>query len=187
MILNSRASSFYFVFPKGFFPEVVVEKYMPYVKSLQTPFDTLTQFMNSTIQSINFPGMSMGSTQQVRYLGKKVIYKDATPVQDLFNQEFSVSFRMTDGFVNYWIMLDTILNFQNFKNEQPYIPTLPLRFLNTNGDILVTNNFENVIISSISDVQLNYTQNSPQVSTFSVGFKSNFMHIQLHMDQKVTG
>jgi len=94
---------------------------------------------------------------------------------------------MTDGFVNYWIMLDTILNFQNFKNEQLYVPTLPLRFLNTNGDILVTNNFENVIISSISDVQLNYTQNSPQVSTFSVGFKSNFMHIQLHMDQKVTG
>lgn len=187
MILNSRASSFYFVFPKGFFPESVVAKYMPYVKSLQTPYDTLTQFMNSTIQSINFPGMSISQSEQTKYLGKKVSYKGATPVQDLFNQNFNVSFRLGEGFINYWIMLDTVLSFENFANDQIFIPSLPLRFLDNNGNVLVTNNFQNVILTSISEVQLNYTQNSPQVNTFTVGFKSNFMHIELHMDQKITG
>jgi hypothetical protein len=187
MIVNSRASNFYFVFPKGFFPESVTKKYLPYVKNLQTPYDTLTQFMNSMIQSINFPGMSISQSQQVKYLGKKINYKSATPVQDLFNQDFSVSFRMADGFINYWIMLDTILNFENFKNDQAFIPSLPLRFLDKQGNILVTNNFKDVVITSISEVQLNYSQNSPQVSVFSVGFKSNFMHIELHMDQKITG
>ena len=187
MILNSRGSSFYFVFPKGFFPQTVIDKYMPYVKNLQTPYDSMSQFMNSTIQSINFPGMTIGQSQQTRYLGKKITYKGATPVQDMFNQDFSVSFRMGDGFINYWIMLDTIQNFENFKSDELFIPDLPLRFLDNEGNILVTNHFKNVIINSISEVQLSYTQNSPQVSTFSVGFKSNFMHIELHMDQKKEG
>jgi hypothetical protein len=187
MILNSRASNFYFVFPKGFFPASVVEKYTPYIKQAQTPYDTLTQFMNSTIQSINFPGMALSQSSQTKYLGKKVSYKGSTPVQDMFNQEFTVTFRMGDGFINYWIMLDTVLHFENFLNSQVYIEDLPLRFLDNQGNILVTNTFKQIIMTSISEVQLNYTQNNPQVSTFSVGFKSNFMDIKLHTDQKLLG
>ena len=104
-ILNARANSFYFVFPKGFFPEKVHQKYIDYLQKQPTPYDTLTSYMNSTIQSVTFPSMSIDSVEQVRNLGKKINYQSATPVQDLFNKEFQVTFRIAEGFINYFIML----------------------------------------------------------------------------------
>ncbi len=56
MLLNPKGNSFYFVFPRGFFPPVVVDKYMPYIKKQPIPFDNINDYMNSTIQTIGFPG-----------------------------------------------------------------------------------------------------------------------------------
>ena len=52
MLLNPKSNSFYFIFPRGFFPDTVVNKYMPYLKKQPIPFDTVAQYINSTIRSI---------------------------------------------------------------------------------------------------------------------------------------
>lgn len=182
MLLNPKGSSFYFVFPRGFFPEVVTKKYLPYIKKQPIPFDNLNDYMNSTIQSIGFPSMQMDSVEQVRNLGKKITYKSATPVQDLFSQEFNVGFKNTDGFINYFIMLDTILWNLNFKNDNLWIQDLPLRILDNEGNIVSSVTFKESIFTSFSELSLSTTENNPQFTAFTMGFKCNYIDIRIEFE-----
>jgi hypothetical protein len=181
MILNSRANNFYFTFPRGFFPDDVIKKYTPYVYKQPLPYDTVPDFINSTIQGITFPSMSIDSVEQVKNLGKRISYQSATPIQDLFSREFSITFRLVEGFTNYWIFLETVLNFLNLKNPGVFIQNLPLRILDNEGNVITTVKFKEVTVTSFSELQLNYTQNSFQTDTFSVGFKCNYIDIDLEI------
>lgn len=180
-MLNARANSFYFVFPKGFFPDKIQEKYIDYIKKQPTPYDTITSYMNSSIQSIGFPSMSIDLVEQTRNLGKKVNYQSATPVQDLFSKDFEVTFRMSEGFINYFIMLETILDKLNFKNPKIFLMNLPLRILDNEGNIVTSVIFKEVTLTSFTNLSLNYTQNAPSVYTFGVGFRCNYLDIELEI------
>jgi len=178
MILNSKSSNFFFVFPRGFFPDTVTEKYLPYMKRQPSAYETIAQMMNSSIQSINFPELQATTVEQTRYLGKKVVYKSAAPVQDLFSRNFQVTFRLVDGYLNYFVMLDTLLYFLNFKNPKVHSMDLVLRMMDNEGNLVANIGFKESIILSISSVDLNYTQNNPTFSTFTLSFTCNFLDIQ---------
>jgi hypothetical protein len=179
MILNPKSNSFYFNFPKGFFSERVISKYTRYVERQPIPFDSVQSYVNSTIQSISIPGMSIDSVDQIRPLGKKISYKSSTPVQDLFNKDFNINFKTVDGFVNYFIMLDTVLDFLNFANGQTFIQSLPLRIMDNEGNIVTSVTFQEVLFTAFSDLELNYTNNNPTYTSFSLGFKCNYLDIVL--------
>jgi hypothetical protein len=185
MILNAKGNNFYFVFPKGFFPEAVTSKYLPYLKRQPVAYDSIPQMMNSTIQSITVPSIQMGTVEQTRYLGKKVRYKSSVPVQDLFSSDFSVTFKMLDGFLNYFVMMDTLLYFLNFKNADVHTMDLAVRLLDNDGNIITTIGFKDTILKSLGELQLNYTSNSPENQTFSLGFTCNFIDIVLEAKKDV--
>jgi len=178
MILNPKASSFYFNFPKGFFSERVVQKYSKYIEKQPTPFDNVAQYVNSTIQSISFPSLNIDSVEQVRPLGKRVSYKSSTPIQDLFSKDISINFKAADGFINYFIMLDTILDFLNFSNEQIFIETLPLRIMDGEGNIVFSVQFQQALFTSFTGLELNYTSNNPSYTSFTLGFTCNYLDIK---------
>lgn len=179
MILNPRSNNFYFNFPKGFFPQRVTEKYLSYINKQPIPFDTVEQYINSTIQSISMPSLTLDSVEQVRKLGKKIAYKGSSPIQDLFSKEFNVNLKITEGFISYWIMLDTILDFVNFSNPQVFLMNLPVRIMDNQGDIIASVTFQEVLFTSFGEIELNYSSNNPQFTTFSVGFKCNYLDIRM--------
>lgn len=178
-ILNARASSYYFIFPREFFPESIKSKYKTYIFKQPIPYDNVMDFINSTIQGIDIPGLTMNTVQQVRKLGKIIKYKNSMPVQDLFNKEFTINFRMVDGYINYWILLETILYFLNFKQESLFIPDFPLRILDNEGNIMISIIFKEVLISNISSLAMNSVQYDPDVNIFSLAFSSNYIDIDL--------
>jgi hypothetical protein len=179
MLLNPKASSFYFVFPRGFFPEKVIDKYLPYLKKQPIPYDTLDNYINSSIQSITMPSVTIDSVEQVRNLGKKIYYKGATPVQDLFSHELTIGFKNSDAYLNYFIMLDTILHFLNFKNQELFIQDLPVRIMDNEGNIVFSVEFKEVTLTSFSEVELNYSNNNPAYSAFTMGIRYNYIDILL--------
>lgn len=185
MLLNPKGNSFYFVFPKNFFPEIIVEKYLPYLKKQPIPYDTLQAYVNSTIQSITFPSMSIDTVDQIRPLGKKVYYKSGTPIQNMFTSDFTITFRAVDGFINYFIMLDTILYFLNFINPQLFIEDLPMRILDSEGNIVVSCTYQEVVLTSFSNLDLNYVSNSPQPTIFTIGFRYNYLDIKLEANRDI--
>jgi hypothetical protein len=181
MLLNPKGNSFYFVFPRGFFPQFVADKYLPYIKRQPIPFDNINDYMNSTIQTVGFPQMTIDSVEQIRNFGKKISYKSSTNVQDLFSHDFSIGFKNVDGFINYFIMLDTILDFINFANPEVFLMNLPLRIMDSQGGIVASVVFQEVLFTSFGEIELNYTSNNPQFSAFSVGFKCNYLDIKMEI------
>jgi hypothetical protein len=182
MLLNNRQNSFIFTFPKGYFSAELEEKYDKYVKRMPIPYDTLKDFMNSTIQQISFPTLrTIDNVDQVRPGGFRQHYKSSTTLQNLVSRDFSVTFKLGEGMINYWIMYESIVDFLNFQNPDQYLPDLTLRLLDHEGIIMSSVEFEQSIYTSLSEVQLNYSSTTPQFSTFSVGFKCNYVKIKLEI------
>ena len=182
MLINARQNSFFFQFPKGFFHKNLEDKYLGYVKRMPIPYDTLRDFMNSTIQSISFPTFNaIDSVTQTRPGGYRQNFKSSTPLQNLIRRDFTISFKLGEGYINYWIMYDSIVNFLDFNNKDEYLPDMTLRLLDNNGVVMASVQLQQSIYSSISEVNLNYSSTTPAFSTFSVGFKCNYVETLLEL------
>jgi hypothetical protein len=88
---------------------------------------------------------------------------------------------MGEGFINYFVMMETILAHLNFKNPALFVDNLPLRILDNQGNIITSVVFKGMTLSSLSELTLNYTQNAPSATSFSVGFNYNYISIDLEM------
>jgi len=182
MILNVRQNGFIFNFPKGFLHPSVIEKYEPYVKRMPTPYDTLHDFINATIQSINFPTLrGIDLVEQIRPGGFRQAYKSATTLQNLIQREFTVTFKLGEGFINYWIIYENIVKFLDFENPNQYFDDFRLLLLDNDGIIMTSVYLQQPLVTSLSEIQLNYSSTTPQFSTFYVGFRCNYVNIKLEI------
>jgi len=182
MILNARQNGFIFNFPKGFIYPEVVEKYEGYIKRMPIPYDTVNDFINATIQSVNFPTIrSIDNVEQIRPGGYKQNYKSSTTLQNLIQRDFTVSFKIGEGFINYWVLYENIVRFLDFQNPEQYLPDFRLLLLDNEGIIMASVILQQPIVTSISDLQLNYASTTPQFSTFSIGFRCNYVNVKLEI------
>jgi hypothetical protein len=78
-------------------------------------------------------------------------------------------------------MYESMVNFLDFGNKQEYLPDLTLRLLDHEGVIMSSVQFEQPIYTSLSEVQLNFSSTTPQFSSFSVGFRCNYVKIKLEI------
>jgi hypothetical protein len=182
MILNARQNGFLFNFPKGFLYSEVIDKYQSYINRMPIPYDTVNDFINSTIQSVNFPTLrTIDTVEQVRPGGFKQTYKSATTLQNLIQRDFSVSFKLGEGFINYWVLYENIVRFLDFKNPEEYLPDFRLLLLDNDGIIMASVILQQPIFTSLSEIQLNYSSTTPQFSTFTVGFRCNYVNVKLEI------
>ncbi len=182
MILNAMQNGFIFNFPKGFIYPEVVEKYEGYIKRMPIPYDTVNDFINATIQSVNFPTIrSIDNVEQIRPGGYKQNYKSSTTLQNLIQRDFTVSFKLGEGFINYWVLYENIVRFLDFQNPEQYLPDFRLLLLDNEGIIMASVILQQPIVTSISDLQLNYASTTPQFSTFSIGFRCNYVNVKLEI------
>ncbi len=172
MILNSRSSNFMFLFPKKFFSDSISSKYMPYLKRHPIAYDTLDNFMSSTIQSVTFPTLSMQPVSQTRAkgLGKQQEYKNSTAISDLFTRDITVTFKSLEGYINYFIFMETMLEYLDFQNKELYLDDLSIRFMDQGGYITTTTKFTGVYFKSLSEINLSYSDTQPEFRTFSCNF-----------------
>lgn len=172
MIINSRSNNFWFTWGRGFFSHDVVEKYEPYVKRNFMPYDTVDNFMAASIQSITFPTLAMDPVQQTRLYGKKQEYKNSVPVRDLFNREITITMKSYEGYINYWIFLESMMEYLDFEEPNPkmYFDDFQLRLLDQEGRVVNTCKFKGMFFRSLSEISLSYSDNNPDFRTFSATF-----------------
>lgn len=177
-ILNSTYNSFIFNFTKVFIPTNIIEKWDPYVKRIPLPYDTVTHYLNSTIQAVDFPPVSMDTVQQFKKFKEKD-FKNSKDPMDLYTRELTVSFKTTEGFANYWIMKEILEDYLDFKNKNLYLEDLYLRMIDQDGHILSSTVFKEVIMTAISGLNLSYADNVPEFKSFDVTFTFNFVEIDV--------
>ena len=111
MILNSRQNGFLINLPQDFFNAEVQTRYDKYYRNLLLPYKSISDFMASTIQGVNFPGLTTVLPTQIRTLGKIQEVQSAKPIADMFTRELKLTFKLTDAYLNYFIFLDNALNY----------------------------------------------------------------------------
>ena len=183
MILNSRNNAYDFRFPRNFIPNEVVEKYKKYLNRvpgglLAEPVD----FVNYSIQGINIPGITFDPITQADNDGTTRYHRGAVPIQNTITREFTVTFQLLDGFINYWIMMDTLLYYYARTTKEPYIEPFTLGILDAEGASVAFMKFEKIILNSINELNLNMAENVADFSTFECSFVYNKMSLELEID-----
>ena len=176
MILNSRQNSFLVNLPQDFFNQAVNDKYEKYYRNLLLPYKSISDFMASTIQSVTFPGLTSQLPTQTRTLGKVQEVQSAKPIADMFSRDLKLTFKLTDAYLNYFIMMDNILNYLEPANvdekntgnslgkaltnsvvrnaNHPYFSPIRLTLLNNEGYGVSSIIFNRPMITTMSAITL---------------------------------
>jgi hypothetical protein len=170
MLLNARQNSFVFSFPPDFFAQEIKDKYKKYYQSLILPYDTINEFMSATVQSIDFPGWQMDPAVQTRLFGKKQEMRDATQVVDLFTREFTLTFKLTDAYLNYFIFLENSLKYLDFSSKTPTFSPMRLSLLDNEGYLVSSIIFKRPVLKSQDGFKLSYSSATPDFTTFTAKF-----------------
>jgi hypothetical protein len=94
----------------------------------------------------------------------------------------TVTFQLVDGYINYWILLDTLTYYYNFDTEKPYIDDLNLRILDSEGNALITSTIRKPLIKSISDLQMSFASNVAEFKTFDLSIGYNEFEVRVELD-----
>lgn len=196
--LSPRFDLFRFAFPKDFLPTEIEDKYQTILNRTPGVFSIPIDYLNESIQGITFPGMSELNIQQTQhghnYFGatsqgqivrpskfKKlsvepktdVTYISSTNPLNNMDKQFKVTFRMNQGFYNYFMIYETI--FYKICREIDFGPidVLYIELLDEEGVVRSKIKFLDVHIDGIDGLDLSYNKSTRETFTFDVTFKFN--------------
>lgn len=183
MILNSRSNLFNFKFPRTFIPKEVADKYRPYLNRM--PGNVISEpvdYINYSVQGLTIPGISFDPSEQTPNDGTISYKRGFVPIQNLITREFSIDMQLLDGFINYWIMTDTMLYYYDSTTKESYIDNMKLQILDAEGLHIMSAVFEKPIMKSINELSLNMSANIAEFATFSIDFSYNKFNLINELD-----
>ena len=183
MILNSRNNLFNFKFPRKFIPVEVDDKYRKYLNRM--PGNLITEpidFINYSIQGIAIPGIEFDPVEQTPNDGTITYHRGSIPIQNTIERQFQVELQLLDGYINYWILQDTLLYYYSKSVRAPFIDDLKLQILDAEGIHVMSATFEKPIMNSITELELNMSSNIAEFNTFTINFYYNKFNLKLEID-----
>ena len=106
-------------------------------------------------------------------------WRSSQNAQEIFTKEFQLTFQLIDGHINYWILLDTLLYYYDFKNKERFTQNIPTRILDAEGNVMFTALFTDVLFTGLTEYQLSYSDLSQEFKTFDCTFQYNTLNLEL--------
>lgn len=184
--LSPRYDLFKFSLPKDFLPKEVEEKYQGLLAKNAGVLTTPIDYLNESIQSINFPGISDIIVTQVQHssndikrtLGKlnvepkrEQIYSTTANPLDKIEQSFKVTFRMNQGLYNYFMLYETTFHQICKPQEHKHQPVFFIELMDEDGVVTSRIIFKNVLIDGIEGLEFSFNKVERESGTFDVTFK----------------
>lgn len=195
--LSPRYDLFKFTFPKDFLPQPVEEKYYNIFNKNTAVITTPIDYLNESIMGVTFPGISDINIVQEQHgsnmikrtnerLGKinvepkhEIIYTSPENPLEKIDKEFKVTFRMNQGFYNYFMLYETIFYKICKPHLFPPLDVLYIEILDETGVITSRIKFFNVYMDGIEGLDFNYTKIERDSGTFDVTFKFNNVDFEI--------
>lgn len=184
--LSPRYDLFRFALPKDFLPKEVEEKYARIINQNNAVITSPIDYLNESIQAINFPGISDIIVQQQQHSfndierkkGKinvepkrEMIYQTPANPLDRIEQSFKVTFRTNQGLYNYFMLYETIF-YQICKPlDRGHQPVFFIELLSETGTVISKIIFKDVLIDGVEGLEFNYSKIERDAGTFDVIFK----------------
>jgi uncharacterized protein YajQ (UPF0234 family) len=90
-------------------PSEIIQSYTPILEKNWIQYDNVIDYLNSTIKSVDFPGISFERPKQNLIRGKERYYKPAINIQDIVSsRDLSITFASVDADINYWLAFDIV-------------------------------------------------------------------------------
>lgn len=201
--LSPRSDLFKFKFPKDFLPKDVEEKYANILSRKPAVLNSPIEYLNESIQRVTIPGISdiVVAQQQhshneikpergkTRGLGRinvepktDITYTGSDNPLDKITKEFKVTFRYNQGYMNYFMIFETI--FYRFCKplNHPCDPVFIIDLLDETGTVISRVELTDVYIDGIDGLELDYTKLDRNEGTFDVTFKFNNINYEMLID-----
>jgi hypothetical protein len=181
MILNARNNMFLIHFDKSFFYEEIYKKWNPVVKRLKLPYEDMSDFITACIQSISFPSVDLQPVEQQQEQFR-IAYRSGKELEPVFDKNLTITFKLSEGFICYWILFEQIEQFLNYSQTNPFWSPLYISFLDNNGFELVIFEFNKIIPLNLSQFQVSYATTAAEFNTFTMGLRYNRFRIKRRVD-----
>jgi hypothetical protein len=183
MRLSSQGSQFIFNLPSDFLPTEIVETYMPVLEKNWIQYENVIDYINSTIKSVNFPGISFEMPKQITMRGKERQFKPSKNVQDITTtHDLTVTFRSVDSDLNYWLMFD-IISKHYLDTDNAWVNPFTITCVDIHRDAIYVIRFYEIVLKSLSDNTFNYSQQKVNPKDFTIGFHFNFYDIEFLLNK----
>lgn len=182
MILNSLQNQFVVQFPKNFFYTDIHKKWGPIVRRMRLPYQSLEDFMNASVQAITFPDISIPTAvqQQTQF---QIKYRGGKELEPVLNKEITVTFKLTEGFISYWILFEQVEKYLEYRETPAFWPAMYVSFLDHHGFELVAFTFEKIVPLSLSQFTVSYATTAAQFSSFTLGLRFNRFKIKRRIEE----
>ena len=181
MRIGSANNAFVFNFPVDFIEPYLYEQFEKLMLKNFIPYDSVIDYINSTIKEVVFPSAAFENKEQHLKRGKVVGWKDSKSVFDTFTNELDISFRSVDSYTNYFILLQILVEFY-LNNDKQQIPMFSLEILDKDGNLIYTIIFEEILLKSIGELRLGYQQYDTSEKLFTITFRYNFIDIRWELN-----
>jgi hypothetical protein len=183
MRLNSQSSQFIFNLPSDFLPSEILDTYKPILEKNWIQYENIIDYLNSTIKSVNFPGISFDMPKQILIRGKERQFKPAKNIQDITTtHDLTLTFRSVDSDLNYWLMFD-IISKHYLDTENSFIYPFTITCVDIHRDAIYVIRFYEIILKGLSDQDFNYSQQKVNAQDFTLTFHFNFYDIEFVLDK----
>ena len=193
--LSPRSDLAKCTFPKDFLPKEVEEKYAKYLSMQPAVVNTPIDYLNESIRGFSIPGISdvviqqtQHSTNSIRRSGRTgtslgkinvepktdITYDGSDNPLDRINKEFKVTFRYNQGFMNYFMLYETLFYRICKPLAYPCDPVFVIDLLSETGAIIGRVKLMDVYMSGIDGIDFDYSKiERNDALTFDVTFKFN--------------
>ena len=183
MRLSSQPSSFVFNLPQDFIKPEIINTYQPILEKNWVQYENVIDYLNSTIKSVDFPGISFEMPKQILMRGKERQFKPAKNVQDITTtHELTITFRSVDSDLNYWLMFDLISK-HYMDVENSFLKPFTITCVDIHRDALYVIRFYEIILKSLSANTFNYSQQKVASKDFTLAFHFNFYDMEFILDK----
>ncbi len=184
MRLSSQASQFVFNLPSDFIPAEIIQTYKPILEKNWIQYENVIDYLNSTIKSVSFPGISFDMPKQILMRGKERNFKPSKNIQDIITtRDLTVTFRSVDSDLNYWLMFD-IISKHYLDTENQWLSPFSITCVDIHRDGIYKINFFEIILKALQDNLFNYSQQKVSSKEFTMNFNFNFYDIEFLLEQK---
>ena len=183
MRLSSQASQFIFNLPSDFLPAETINSYAPILEKNWIQYEDVIAYLNSTIKSVNFPGIGFEMPKQITMRGKERQFKPAKNIQDITTtHDLTVTFRSVDSDLNYWLMFD-IISKHYLDVENSFVNPFTITCVDIHRDAIYLIRFYEIILKSLSENTFNYSLQKVQSKDFTISFHFNFYDIEFLLNK----
>jgi len=183
MRLSSQASQFIFNLPSDFLPPETIDSYSPILEKNWIQYEDVIAYLNSTIKSVNFPGIGFDMPKQITMRGKERQFKPAKNIQDITTtHDLTVTFRSVDSDLNYWLMFD-IISKHYLDVENSFVSPFTITCVDIHRDAIYIIRFYEIILKSLSENTFNYSLQKVTSKDFTITFHFNFYDIEFLLNK----